>query len=54
VQHNSAFEVETVTNTLKRHKLPATGQIPSQLIKPRGRTIGPEIHKLMNSILNKD
>jgi len=39
---------------LRRHKLPATDQIPSQLIKAGGTTIGSEIHELMNSILNKE
>jgi hypothetical protein len=39
---------------LKRHKLPGTDQIPAELIKAGGRTIRSEIHKLTNSIWNKE
>jgi len=54
VEHNNAFEVDRATDMLRRHKLPATDQIPSQLIKAGRRTIGSEIHELMNYILNKE
>jgi hypothetical protein len=36
------------TEMLKRQR-----QIPAELIKVGGRTIGSKIHKLINSILNK-
>jgi len=54
MQHNSAFEVERATDRLRRHKLPATDQIPSQLIKAGGRKIGSEIHELMNFVFSKE
>jgi hypothetical protein len=38
---------------LKRHKSPGIDQIPAELIKAGGRTIRSEIHKLNNSIWNK-
>jgi hypothetical protein len=39
---------------LKRHKSPGIDQIPAELIKARGRTIRSEIHKLINSVWNKE
>jgi hypothetical protein len=36
------------------HKSPGIDQIPAELIKAGGRTIGSEIHKLTNSIWNKE
>jgi hypothetical protein len=39
---------------LKRHKSPGIDQIPAELIKAGGRTICSEIHKLINSIWNKE
>jgi hypothetical protein len=38
----------------KRHKSPDTDQIPAQLIKAGGTIIRSEIHKLINSIWNKE
>jgi hypothetical protein len=43
----SAFEVELVTEKLKSHKSPGTGQISAELIKAGGRTIRHEIQKLV-------
>jgi len=37
-----------------RHKLPSTDQIPAELIKAEGRAIRSEIHKLINSVWNKE
>jgi hypothetical protein len=37
-----------------RHKPPGIYQIPPELIKAGGRTIRSELHKLLNSILNKE
>jgi hypothetical protein len=54
VPEPSALEVETAIEKLKRHKSPGTDQIPAELIKARGRTIRSEIHKLTNSIWNKE
>jgi len=39
---------------LKRHKSPGINQIPAELIKAEGRTLRSEIHKLINSIWNKE
>jgi hypothetical protein len=39
---------------LKRHKPPGIDQIPAELIKAGGRTFHFEIHKLINSIWNKE
>jgi hypothetical protein len=39
---------------IKRHKAPGIDLIPAELIKSRGRTIRCEIHKLINSVWNKE
>jgi len=39
---------------LTKHKSLGTDQIPAELIKAGGRTIHSEIHKLINSIWNKE
>jgi hypothetical protein len=39
---------------LKGQKSPGTDQIPAELIKARGSTIFSDIHKLINSIWNKE
>jgi hypothetical protein len=38
----------------KRYKAPDIDQIPAEQIKAGCRTIHPEIHKLINSIWNKE
>ena len=50
----SAFEVEMAIEKLKRHKSPSIDQIPTELVKAGSRTIQSEIHKLNNSIWNKE
>jgi hypothetical protein len=50
----SAFEVEMAIEKLKRYKPPGTDQIPAELIKAGGSKICSEIHKLINSIRNKE
>ena len=50
----SAFDVEMALEKLKRHKSPGIDQIPAESIKAAGRTIRSEIHKLINSIWNKE
>ena len=54
VREPSAFELGMATEKLKRHTLPGIDQIPAELIKARGSTIRSEIHKLINSIWNKE
>ena len=49
----SAFEFEMAIEKLK-HILPGFDQIPKVLIKSESRTIHSEIHKLINSIRNKE
>jgi len=50
----SAFEFELAIVSLKTHKSPGIDQISAELIKAGGKTIRFEIHKLINSILNKE
>jgi len=40
------------TDKLKRHKSPATDQIPAELITAGASTIRSELNKLINSMLN--
>jgi len=54
VPEPSASEFELAIEKLKRHKSPGTDQIPAELIKAGGKTIGCEIHKLIISIWNKE
>jgi hypothetical protein len=54
VPEPSAFELEMAIEKLKRQKSPSIDQIPTELIKAGGRTVCSEIHKLINSICNKD
>ena len=53
VPEPSASEVELAIEKLKSHKSPGIDQIPAELIKEGGRTIGCQIHKLNVSIWNK-
>ena len=48
------FEVEMAIEKLKEHKSSSIHQIPVELIKGGGRTICSVIHKLINSIWNKE
>jgi len=50
----SVREVEVALEKLKSLKSPGIHQIPAELIKAGGRTIFFEIHKLINSIWNKE
>jgi len=50
----SAFDVEMAIEKLKRHESPGIDQIRAELIKAGGRTISSKIHKLNNSIWNKE
>jgi hypothetical protein len=48
------FEVEMTIEKLKRYKSPGIDQIPAELIKAGGSKICCEIHKLINSVWNKE
>ena len=52
VPDRSAFEF--AIEKIRSHKSPDIDQIPSELIKIRGRTIRYEIHNLTTSIRNKE
>ena len=54
LSETSVFEVELAIEKLKTHKSPGIDQIPIILIKAGGRTVRSEVHKLINSILNKE
>ena len=54
VPEPSAFEVEMAIGKIKSHKSPDIDQIPADVIKIEGRTIGSEIQKRINSIWNKE
>jgi hypothetical protein len=54
VPERSDSEVEMATEELIKHKSPGIDQIPAEMIKAGGRTIRSEIHKLTNSIWNKE
>jgi hypothetical protein len=50
----SPFGVEIAIAKLKRYKLLGSDQIPAELIQAGGETLQFEIHKLINSIWNKE
>jgi hypothetical protein len=54
VPEPSAFEFEINVVKLQRHKSPGTDQITTEFIKAGGRNIHKGIHKLTNSIWNKE
>jgi len=54
VPEPSTVEFEMAVEKLKRDKSPGTDQIPAELITAGGRTFRFEIHKLINSIWNKE
>jgi hypothetical protein len=54
VPEPSDSEVQMGIEKLKGHKSPGIDKIPAELITAGGRTIRSEIHKLINSIWNKE
>jgi hypothetical protein len=48
------FEVEIAIAKLKRFKSPDSDQIPAELIQAGGEILCSEIHKLIDSIWNKE
>jgi len=54
VPNPSAYENEMANEKIKRHKAPGVDLIPAELIKSGGRTLRCEIHKLINSVWNKE
>src|SRR5215475_13778071 len=54
VPEPSYWEVKRAIEKLQSHKSPGIDQIPAELIKAGGRTLRCAIHKLINSIWNKE
>jgi hypothetical protein len=50
----SRLEVEIAIAKLKKYKSPGSDQIPSELIQAGGEILLSEIHKLINSVWNKE
>jgi hypothetical protein len=50
----SRLEVEIVIEKLKKYKSPSSDQIPAELIQTGGETLLSVIHKLINSVWNKE
>ena len=50
----SAFQFQITIGKLNRHKSPGIDQIPTEMIKAGSREIRSEVHKLINSIWNKE
>jgi len=54
VSEPRAYELQLAIEKLKSHKSPGVNQIPSELVKAGGRTIRPDICKLIHSAWNKE
>jgi hypothetical protein len=50
----SPFEVEIAIAKLKRYKSPGSNEILAELIQAGGETLHSKVHKLINSIWNKE
>jgi hypothetical protein len=50
----SRLEVEISIAKLKKYKLPGSDEIPAELIQAGGEILLPAIHKLINSVWNKE
>jgi hypothetical protein len=50
----SHLEVEIAIAKLKKYKLTGSDEIPAELIQAGGETLLPVIHKLINSVRNKE
>jgi hypothetical protein len=54
VPGNSRLEVEIAIAKLKKYKSPGSDRIPAELIQAGGEILLSEIHKLINSVWNKE
>jgi hypothetical protein len=50
----SCLEVEITNAKLKKYKSPGSDQIPAELIQAGGKTLLYAIHKLINSVWNRE
>jgi hypothetical protein len=48
------FDVEIAIVKFKKYKSPSSHQILAELIQAGGKTLQPQIHKLVHSIWNKE
>jgi hypothetical protein len=48
------FAVEIAIGKLERYKLPGINQIPAEFIQAGGNTLRSAIHKIINTVLNKE
>jgi hypothetical protein len=54
VPEPSSLEFEIAIAKLKKYKSPGSDQIRAELIPAGGETLWSEMHKLINSVLNKE
>jgi hypothetical protein len=54
VPGRSRFEVEIAIAKLRKYKSPGSDEIPAELIEAGGETLLSAIHKLINSVWNKE
>jgi hypothetical protein len=54
VPEPNTFEFKMATEKLKRHKSPGVDEILPELIKAGERTVCTQVHRLINSIWNKE
>jgi hypothetical protein len=54
VPEPSPFAIEIAIVKFKKYKPPGSDEIPAELIQTGGKTVLPVIHKLINSIGNKE
>jgi len=54
VPEPNASEIKMLTEKLKRYTSSSNEQIPAEVIKAGGRTICPEIHKLIHCTWNNE
>jgi hypothetical protein len=54
VPEPGSVEVEIAIEKLKTYESPGTDHISAEVIQAAGNTLSSEIHKLINSVWNKD
>jgi hypothetical protein len=54
VPETSPFDAEIAIANLKSYKSPGSDQIPAELLEAEGQILRSKIHKLINSIWNKE
>jgi hypothetical protein len=54
VSNHGHFVIEIAIEKLKRYKSPRSNQISTEVIQAGGNTLRSEVHKLINSVWNKE